>query len=295
MIDPSSIMHIEDTKVRTQANQLEVLKFDAIPEYDTETYDIYSDKDFKKFIMDVEGEVRSSIEYKRAIRYMKSNMGMNESPFMEGVSSEDGSKVKMELHHSPFSLFDIALIVFNKRLYCGESLELQAVAKEVTKLHYYLVVGLVSLSQTEHKLVHNRYLFVPSDIVLGNYGKFISYYKNFMTPEQIDIIDRIEEYSQTYSRAQNEIILQNNMITLDTSVAYSLPKFEEVKELMDQKIQEVKSNGYQMLSVSDEELRDSSIRRQVFNNVNDATNCVTFNPDRIRRYIPPVYNTGTFG
>ena len=50
MIDPNSVMHIEDTKIRTQANQLQVLKFDGIPQYETETYDIYSDKDFKKFI-----------------------------------------------------------------------------------------------------------------------------------------------------------------------------------------------------------------------------------------------------
>ena len=51
MIDPNSIMHIENTEIRTQANQLQVLKFDDIPEYDTETYDIYSDKDFKKYIL----------------------------------------------------------------------------------------------------------------------------------------------------------------------------------------------------------------------------------------------------
>ena len=46
MIDPNSIMHIEDTMVRTKANQLQVLKFDDIPQYETEAYDIYSDKDY---------------------------------------------------------------------------------------------------------------------------------------------------------------------------------------------------------------------------------------------------------
>ena len=184
MIDPNSIKHIEDTEVRTVANQLQVLAFDSIPQYETETYDIYSDKDFKQFIKDVEAQVRKSIEYKRCIQFLKDNMGMNESPFMEGVSSKDSPKIKIELHHSPFTLFDIALIVFNKRLYYGESLELQAVSKEVCKLHYYLVVGLVALSKTEHQLVHNQYLFVPSTKVLGDYGKFIIYYKKFMTPEQ---------------------------------------------------------------------------------------------------------------
>ncbi len=45
MIDPNSIKHIEDTTQRTTENQLQVLKFDDIPEYDIEAYDIYSDKD----------------------------------------------------------------------------------------------------------------------------------------------------------------------------------------------------------------------------------------------------------
>lgn len=285
MIDPNSIMHIEDTTQRTKENQLQVLKFDAIPEYDTETYDIYSDKDFKKYIQDVEKEVRSSIEYRRAIRYLKEYMGMNESAFLEGIESTNDNKISIELHHSPFTLFDVSLIVFNKRLYYGESLELQATAKEVTKLHYYLVVGLVALTKTEHELVHKSYLFVPSDKVLGNYGKFIDYYRDFMTPEQIDTIDRIEQYSMTYNQAQNEIILQNNLITLDTSVAYSLPKFEDIKVLMDQKIQEVKDNGYQLLSVNDEALRDQSNQNQYFNNTNGLEEAVRFDESLKSKYI----------
>ena len=285
MIDPNSIKHIEDTEVRTVANQLQVLAFDSIPQYETETYDIYSDKDFKKFINDVEAQVRKSIEYKRCIQFLKDNMGMNESPFMEGVSSKDSPKVKIELHHSPFTLFDIALIVFNKRLYYGESLELQAVAKEVCKLHYYLVVGLVALTKTQHELVHNQYLFVPCTRVLGDYGKFMDYYHNFMTPEQLEMIDRIEDMSDNYAQyaAQNEIVLQNNLITLDTSKAYELPNFDEVKALMQNKVQEIENNGYQILSITDEQLRDQSLNRQVYNNINASSNCVEFHPERIKQ------------
>lgn len=284
MIDPNSIVHIEDTTQRTKENQLQVLKFEDIPQYDIEVYDIYSDKDFKKYIQDVEKEVRGSIEYKRAIRYLKEYMGMNESAFLDGIESSSDNKISIELHHSPFTLFDISLIVFNKRLYYSESLELQATAKEVTKLHYYLVVGLVALTKTEHELVHNSYLFVPSHKVLGDYGKFISYYKNFMSPEQIDLIDRIEEYSLTYNQAQNEIVLQNNIITLDTSVSYSLPKFEDVKALMDQKIQEVKDNGYQLLSINDQEAKDISTMNPIYNNTNGLVEAVKFDPKLKTKY-----------
>ena len=142
-------------------------------------------------------------------------------------------------------------------------------------------MGLVALTKTEHELVHSSFLFVPANKVLGNYGKFIDYYKNFMTPEQIDIIDRIEEYSMTYNQAQNEIILQNNLITLDTSVSYSLPKFEDIKALMDKKVQEVKDNGYQLLSVNDEALKRNS--EELYNNEPVMQQCVIFrDPSKLK-------------
>jgi hypothetical protein len=62
---------------------------------------------------------------------------------------------------------------------------------------------------------------------------------------------------------------------------------------MDQKIEEIKGNGYQLLSVSDEELRDASLQRQVFNNINETSNCVSFNYDLVKPYTEPT-NCVTF-
>ena len=267
MIDPNNLLHIEDTTKRKRGNQLQVLKIESIPEYDIKTYDIYSDKEFKKYLQNIEKEVRGSIEYKRAIQYIKNYMGTNESTFMEDIEQRPGGKIHIEQHHSPFTLLDIALIVFNKRYYYKESLDVQQVAKEVTKLHYYLVVGLVPLTKTEHQLVHNRYLFVPADRVLGDYGKFIEYYKEFMTPEQIDTINRIEDYSRTYNQAQNQIVLQNNLITLDTSAAYSLPEFSEIQGLLQDRIDSIKANGYQLLSVDEERQQQENQNNEYFNNI----------------------------
>ena len=277
MIDPNNLLHIEDTIQRELQNQLKVLVFDSIPEYDVQSYDIYSDKEFKKFIQDVEKDVRSSIEYKRFIQFIKTHMGMNESTFMEDIEQRSGGgKIKIEQHHSPFTLLDIAVIVFNKRFYYNESLDLRQVSKEVTKLHYYLVVGLVPLTKTEHQLVHNMYLFVPADRVFGDYGKFINYYKEFMSPEQLDIIYRIEQYSLEYNRAANEIILQNNLITLDTSVSYSLPKFDNVLGMLEDKVNNIKSNGYKLLSVEEEKRQEENKDKEYFNNKTDLIECIRF-------------------
>ena len=286
MIDPNNLLHIENTEQRKTENQLQVLEINSIEEDEEPLYDIYNNKDFKKYIGDIEKEVRGSFEYQRAIQYIKNYMGANKSPFMEGVNNKDYEKVKIELHHSPFTLFDISLIVFYKRRYFGESIEIEPVAKEVAKLHYYLVVGLISLTKTEHQLVHNNYLFVPSTKVLGDYGKFISYYDQFIPPEYKEIIDRIEEYSLTYNQAQNEIILQNNLVTLDTKKAYELPDFNKLKLAMETNANRIKSNGYQLLSIEEQKRQDENANTKIFNNVEkpesynsteyEYSNCVRF-------------------
>lgn len=272
MIDPNNLLHIENTEQRKTENQLQVLEINSIEEDEEPLYDIYNNKDFKKYITDIEKEVRSSFEYQRAIQYIKNYMGANKSPFMEGVNNKDYEKVKIELHHSPFTLFDIALIVFYKRRYYGESIEVEPVAKEVAKLHYYLVVGLVSLTKTEHQLVHNNYLFVPSTKVLGDYGKFISYYEQFMSPEQKEIIERIEEYSLNYNQAQNEIILQNNLITLNTEKVYELPDFGKLKLAMETNADKIKSNGYQLLSIEEQRQQEEYSNAKIYNNIDNNSN-----------------------
>lgn len=286
MIDPNNLLHIENTEQRKTENQLQVLEINSIEEDEEPLYDIYNNKDFKKYITDIEKEVRSSFEYQRAIQYIKNYMGANKSPFMEGVNNKDYEKVKIELHHSPFTLFDIALIVFYKRRYYGESIEVEPVAKEVAKLHYYLVVGLVSLTKTEHQLVHNNYLFVPSTKVLGDYGKFISYYEQFMSPEQKEIIERIEEYSLNYNQAQNEIVLQNNLITLNTEKVYELPDFGKLKLAMETNADKIKSNGYQLLSIEEQRQQEEYSNTKIYNNIDnynadinseyEYSNCVRF-------------------
>ena len=52
---------------------------------------------------------------------------------------------------------------------------------------------------------------------------------------------------------------------------------------MERKIQQIEDNGYQLLSITDEQLRDKSLKRQVFNNINESVNCVEFHPERIKR------------
>lgn len=253
MIDPGNIIPID---IETRPT---IKSFKDIPEPDFEDYDIFDDKDFKRYVQDVEKMVRNSREYKRLIKYLRENMGMDRDIFYENVSNADRSKMKIEIHHTPFDLYTIVQVVIQKRLFYSENMDIEMVSKEVMELHYKLMIGLVPLSTTAHELVHNKYLFVPTDRILGRYNLFVDYYKDFMTQEMIDTLDRIEEYTKTYQDSlQDKAPLIQNEIKIDTSEVYGLPNFEMIQNAMKNRVQEIKDNNYQLPTLEDKQRTSKS-------------------------------------
>ena len=54
------------------------------------------------------------------IQYLRNNYAMDECSFIK-VSNKDTFNIKIEIHHYPFTLYDIVLIVYRKRCYYGSS------------------------------------------------------------------------------------------------------------------------------------------------------------------------------
>ena len=248
MIDPANLKTIETKDTNTS-----IIKMDYIPECELKVYDIYDDKGFEKYLADVENCVRKSFEYKRFIKFLRENMNMDEDIFLEDVKMDKSFKVKIEQHHTPFTLYDIILIVFNKRMFYNEDISVRQVAKEVMRLHYRLIVGLIPLSQTTHILVHNQYLFIPVENILGDYNKFVNEYKSFMKPEQLDTLNRIEEFSKTCDvREYAKAILQHTL-KLECQGAYKLPDLQQITNSMYNRIESIKNNGYRLPTINDEQ------------------------------------------
>lgn len=172
-----------------------------------ETYDLYDEKEFKKYINDIERIVRSSREYKVYIQYLRNYMDMNTSLFSPNVTNSQTTKIKIEIHHTPFTLFDITMTVFNKRSACGENLNVFLVAKEVAYLHYFLYIGLIPLSKTEHKLVHNQSIIVPLDKVLGRYNEFIEMYREYIPSDAMERFMIYQDMTDNYNYDENTKIL----------------------------------------------------------------------------------------
>lgn len=216
-----------------------IIQMHDIPEYNLYDFDLNDEKSFKKYMQTVEKVVRSSYEYRAYINYLREYMDMNQCAFYQNVNNTDTAKVRIEIHHEPLSLYDICLIVYNKRVSFNEPLDEEYVAKEVMYLHYNLMVGLIPLAETVHQLVHAQYLFVPTTAVLGKYKEFVERYKPYMLPEQLEVLEHIEEATQVYDSDDAKTVLAKNYIYVDMSGAYQLPKSEDIINMLKDRIKEI--------------------------------------------------------
>lgn len=216
--------------------------------YEEEEYDLLDEKDFKKYIADLEREIRNSYEYRKLISYLKNTEGMDECAVLEGVTSRDNSKVRIEIHHSPLTLFDICIAVVKKRQTQRESLELEAVSLEIMWLHYVGWVGLIPLSSTVHDMVHNQYYFIPTDKPRGFYQNFINAYYDYIDPETLDCIDNAERATKEFNNSQREIF-NNHKIYININGSIALPGRANMQQNIKNRINEIKNGPKVMCEI----------------------------------------------
>ena len=97
MIDPDGIQ-IQKTNLPS------VLNIKQVPEFDMQCYNLDDEKDYEKFVKDIESDVRRSFEYRKFINFIRDNMNMNECSFLKGVTNKETYDIKIEIHHYPFTL-----------------------------------------------------------------------------------------------------------------------------------------------------------------------------------------------
>lgn len=252
MIDPDSINVLHE-------NLKGSIDINDVPPFECEIYNLDDEKDYDKFIKDVERVVRKSFEYREFLNYLRKNCGMNKCAYLKDVSNEENTGIKIEIHHYPFSLYDIVDAVIKKRLYYKEYISVFVVSKEVMMLHYRMMVGLIPLSETVHKLFHNDRLFIPVNKVFGRYKLFVDYYGPFIDNKKLDALDRIEKYTLEHSDILDTTILETRHLTYNIKDAqYQLPDFHNVNQAMLQQIDNIKNNGYLLPGPKDlEEIKNN--------------------------------------
>ena len=147
----------------------------VIPEDMYYTTIINNEKDRVKYIKRCEKIIRASLEYRSYIDFLKEYVDMNRCAFFQNVSSEDTRRVKIEVHHEPFTLYDYVAVVVDKYIAEGLPLNDLLISDEVMELHYNNKVGLIPLSKTMHEIIHNsNKIVIPLNMVYGDYASFLA-------------------------------------------------------------------------------------------------------------------------
>ena len=204
MLNPEYLNKVENTY---KDNSQSILEIPELTYFDGEQYDIYDSKDYARFIADIERVVRTSYEYRKFIAELRYNEGMNVCSILENVTNVDSNKIKIEIHHYPLCLHDVVSTIVKKRLHMKESIDIFDCANEVMWVHYCGFVGLLPLSATCHDLYHNGYIFLPLNIVRGNFDAFINDYYNFVDPDLLDALD-------TARRMTDDVIANGNDLSI---------------------------------------------------------------------------------
>lgn len=183
-------------------------------------------KDKVKAIKTIETIVRGSLEYKDYIKFLKENIDMTKCTYFNKVGNDNQRRISIEIHHEPFTLYDITQIVMDKHLSFDEPLDEMKIAEEVMELHYTNLVGLLPLSKTVHELVHTGKIFIPLQILYGNYLKFVEEYDEWITEDLLNILQTKLEMSK---EVMDNSILEKKFIYLEVD-GFSLPQIMELKD-----------------------------------------------------------------
>lgn len=179
-----------------------IISFTCEEKLERKKYVFKSERDRGKFIKTCEKYCRKSPEYRELIKMLKKNGDMTKCTVLKKIKTGGGRKYSIEIHHHPFTLYDICAIVLLKREELGEKICPIAIADEVMELHYSEKVGLIPLSKTMHELYHDGQIFIPLQFVYQKYDVFAQEYGAWIDLHQ-KCKDKIELMIEMSQRCAN--------------------------------------------------------------------------------------------
>lgn len=210
-----------------------------VPEFNISDYDLSNPKELSKYFKSIERICRNSRSYKKLINFLRENVDMNKCSYFKNVDNIDTYSLKIHIHHTPLTLYDIVTTVYNKRLLNHESLSEMMVAKEVMWLHYNLFVGLIPLSETVHGSVHNGQAFIPTTKVYGMYKTFVKLYEPYMDKELLKVLSNMEEMSEDYDTITKLLEVSPVFIDYEEGIGFEFPKPQELAAVLSHKLKEM--------------------------------------------------------
>jgi len=186
---------------------------------------LITDKDKVKYIKYIEKMVRSSYEYKEYIKYLTDVCEMSFCSAFQNLTKDlVGKKLKLEIHHEPFTLFDIVNVVLRRFMNAGKDINEYDLSDKVLELHFRGMVGLIPLSYTVHQLVHVGKVFIPLQCLDDGFMKFYQEYKQEVSECELEgtLIKKIE-LSKTFNFKSNSV-LHKKYIYVDNEGYDNIPE-----------------------------------------------------------------------
>lgn len=173
-----------------------------IPFYTEEKY-ILDNVNFTKFVKNVEMQIRTSLEYKSYIRYLKEELHLNRCMVYGHITDE---VAPIEMHHHILTLYDIVEIIIgwcfkNKMIF--SSSKIFSIVMEEHRLNNILVI---MLSQMVHVAVHNKnkddgVRFLDYRMGHGNICEFLNKY---YTGLSFTHLSKIRKYMEDFNKNSKE-------------------------------------------------------------------------------------------
>ena len=210
---PNVSKHMNSKK--RESNTIRRLEY--IPDCDMKIYDLGNEDSRKKFITYIEKSIiRPSYEYKSLIKLLKEKKGLNRDGFFHDVD------YNIEIHHTPFTLYDLVEIAITKFCECGMEIDPFYIAEYVMMQHFIGQVGLYPVTKTVHELVHNGQVIIPiQNVYASNLAEYIVENRRHMSEPQNNALEKIQQCSDAVAKTVPDIF-SINYISFDSKGKWKL-------------------------------------------------------------------------
>jgi hypothetical protein len=216
------------------------IHLDEVPEPD---FDMTYTKASLELIKYFTAVARKTPEYKAFIQFLKNYLDISKCSFFENYSMKNGFII--ELHHHPFSLFDICEAVSQKQLSEKNYIETFSVIEEVLLLHYKFWVGLIPLNPTAHDLVHMNELKLYPQMLVGEWKNLYKEYFPYLSQTAIKKYDELIEAENKKETLVFPDILKMKPIKVSINGIENVIDEKELNKLMiEKKMKEVDKLSY---------------------------------------------------
>jgi len=191
-----------DNTLSTKVTFKDTDKFDGYGKFENLAYLQEDHKAKAKYVKYLEKLVRASMELRDYLSFLKENAEMNDCAIFAGVTRED---CRIEIHHFPFSLFDITRIILDDALANNEDVSSFTIVSRVVLEHFLGNVGLIPLSLTAHELAHSGAITLSLKNVTGNWQNFVKKFAYVMTKDDIERLKFLVKASASESLNNSNI------------------------------------------------------------------------------------------